>query len=1103
MIQLDRKNTKSVLWGALVMAAVLAPISVYAPVDEDHHYLAGEPVLNWRTGEILVNFDLVLENSLDLRYVYVWENNFSDKITLIGAAQEKTGPQAITLTLTEQQINSLAAMTRVGKLALQECAYVSPDGIWCNRHVTYSIHESTPHPGPPDTTPPSISVVSSHNSADTSTTIKLSASATDNVGVTSITWYDGQTVLGTGNTISVTLSAGQHTITARAADAVGNVATSTPLTLVISKPAPKYDVSCTDGTQQIQGVKATNIGQDSIGISWTALNCPGDYVIRYWQSSDRTNTFKTAVVSDSSSTLTGLEAGTKYTFRVLYNEPNPIISPKPWKASSPLEVTTLTPPDTTPPSISVVSSHKSAYTSTTIKLSASATDNVGVTSITWYDGQTVLGTGSTISVSFSAGQHIITAKAADASDNVATSTPLTLVISAPDTTPPSISVVSSHNSADTTTTIKLSASATDNVGVTSITWYDGQTVLGTGNTISVSFSVGQHTITARAADAYGNVATSSPLTLVISAPVPKAVKNEDVNPSPQDTPPSDTTPPSISVVSSHNSADTTTTIKLSASATDNVGVTSITWYDGQTVLGTGSTISVTLSVGQHTITARAADAYGNVATSTPLTLVISKPAPKYDVSCTDGTQQIQGVKATSVNQDSIGISWTALNCPGDYVVRYWQTDDRARTVTQGVISAGYSSFTATGLEANTQYTFRVLYDEPDDSITPALWKASKPLRATTLTSDTPPIISTPQPSSTPTTQPEPSFVSVSEPKPAPPPLACEVTEESKFGIVDVSADAVSHDAIRLSWQSTNCSGDYMVRYWESGNPKPAFNATHTDQSTFNVTHTEHDTCTIINDLTPNTEYTYDIRYVDTANSTNFERVKSTPLQVHTMALPSMVESSNITSGVLKFDGVKPTVTDQDLQLSWMTHNCPGRYTVLYWETDDLFETFQIANVPTGQSALTITDLAPNTTHTIRVVYEGPDGNTQPEMSHQSRSYPITTLPPGQTHSKYDATCIHNAYKIGDLDADVSAESVQISWQPLNCQGDYVVRYWELAHKARSFQQVIVPAGHTTYTATGLEPDTQYVFRVMYYHPDNKPLIGKSSPLYYLTTEPAS
>jgi len=114
--------------------------------------------------------------------------------------------------------------------------------------------------GTGDTTLPTVSA----SESGTSGTITLSATASDNVGVTKVEFYVDGALKGTDTTAaysmtldSTTLANGSHTLTAKAYDAAGNVATSSSVAFSIS--------NTTASTQLI-----ANSGFESGTASWTA-----------------------------------------------------------------------------------------------------------------------------------------------------------------------------------------------------------------------------------------------------------------------------------------------------------------------------------------------------------------------------------------------------------------------------------------------------------------------------------------------------------------------------------------------------------------------------------------------------------------------------------------------------------------------------------------------------------------------------------------------------------------------------------------------------------------------------------------------------------------
>ncbi|MDL1984267.1 MAG: fibronectin type III domain-containing protein [Deltaproteobacteria bacterium] len=277
---------------------------------------------------------------------------------------------------------------------------------------------------------------------------------------------------------------------------------------------------------------------------------------------------------------------------------------------------TYTLPDTTDPIITTTSPTSGDTYSTeedSVTLGGSASDNIGVTSVTWINSRGGSGTASgtdnwTISsVSLQEGDNIITVTAHDAAGNSGVNT-LTVTYNPLDTADPIITTTS-PTSGDTYSTeedsVSLGGSASDNIGVTSVTWINSRggsgTASGTDNwTISsVSLQEGDNVITVTAHDAAGNTGVD---TLTVTYAL------------------LDTADPIITTTSP-TSEDTYSTeedsVSLGGSASDNIGVTSVTWINSRGGSGTASgtdnwTISsVSLQEGDNVITVTAHDAAGN------------------------------------------------------------------------------------------------------------------------------------------------------------------------------------------------------------------------------------------------------------------------------------------------------------------------------------------------------------------------------------------------------------------------------------------------------------------------------------------------------------
>jgi hypothetical protein len=181
-----------------------------------------------------------------------------------------------------------------------------------------------------------------------------------------------------------------------------------------------------------------------------------------------------------------------------------------------------------------------------------------------------------------------------------------------DTTPPTVSASESGSSG----TITLSASASDDVGVTKVEFYvDGAlkaTDTATPYTASLDSTTlgnGSHSLVAKAYDAAGNVGTSSTVSFSVS--------NSSGG---------DTTPPTVSASERGSSGS----ITLSATASDNVGVTKVEFYVDGALMATDTATpytaavdSTTLTNATHSLVAKAYDAAGNVGTSSTVSFSVS------------------------------------------------------------------------------------------------------------------------------------------------------------------------------------------------------------------------------------------------------------------------------------------------------------------------------------------------------------------------------------------------------------------------------------------------------------------------------------------------
>jgi hypothetical protein len=182
------------------------------------------------------------------------------------------------------------------------------------------------------------------------------------------------------------------------------------------------------------------------------------------------------------------------------------------------------PSDTTPPTTSITSPANGSTLSGSVTISASASDNVGVTRVElWLDG--VLGaTATTAPYNFTwntaastNGSHTLQTKAYDAAGNMGVSSIMTVTASNLTATSLAVSITNPTNGGTVprNTYVMINASATDNTTITRVQFYVDNNLLGTVSTAPYSYpwrvpgKKGSHSVKAQAYDAKGNSAVQA------------------------------------------------------------------------------------------------------------------------------------------------------------------------------------------------------------------------------------------------------------------------------------------------------------------------------------------------------------------------------------------------------------------------------------------------------------------------------------------------------------------------------------------------------------------------------------------------------------------
>jgi peptidoglycan/xylan/chitin deacetylase (PgdA/CDA1 family) len=443
----------------------------------------------------------------------------------------------------------------------------------------------------------------------TGTSSTISASASDSAGVSSVEFFVGATSIGidttapysiTWNTTAV--ADGAVSIVARATDGLGNTADSAAVAATVDNTGPDITVSAPAAGARVAGTNVT--------ISASASDGAGVAEVEFLVDGTVVGTDASAPYSVVWSSTTVVDGAHNITARATDGLGNVSTS-----AAGSVTV------DNTGPATALTAPADGATVSgTTVTLSATATDGGGVTGVQFLVDGGVVGSDSTApysiawnSTTVAEGSHTLAVRATDGFGNVATSTSSTVTVH----NAPTVSLTAPADGATISgKAVTVSATASGGASITKVDFYAGATLLGTDTTApysiawnSTKVTDGAYALTARATNSLGQATTSAARSV--------SVRN-------------DPTPPTVSVSAPAAGAIVSgTSVAITATASDNVGVARVDFFVGATLVGSDTTSpyattwnSTTVADGNVSITARATDVNGNIATSAVRTVTV-------------------------------------------------------------------------------------------------------------------------------------------------------------------------------------------------------------------------------------------------------------------------------------------------------------------------------------------------------------------------------------------------------------------------------------------------------------------------------------------------
>ena len=292
--------------------------------------------------------------------------------------------------------------------------------------------------GPKDRTQPTVAITSptSGMTYTTAQTVIITASASDNYGVSRVEFYRNSVWQGTDTSAPysyawaiTSANNGSHSWTARAYDAAGNNATSSAVSLRVN-----ISPSTTDTTAPTvpTGLTAHATSCSQITLSWKASTDSGGSGLKGY------NVYRSGAwlkqVATTTTTDPGLAAATVYRYTVTAVD-------QAGNQSAPSTAAATNTPactDTLAPTVALTSpAAGTTYTTAqTVTVTATATDNVGVSQVAFYRNGLWQGSDSIAPYTYAwaltaahNGSQTWTAKAYDTAGNVGSASPVTVTVS--------------------------------------------------------------------------------------------------------------------------------------------------------------------------------------------------------------------------------------------------------------------------------------------------------------------------------------------------------------------------------------------------------------------------------------------------------------------------------------------------------------------------------------------------------------------------------------------------------------------------------------------------------------------------------------------------
>jgi uncharacterized protein YneR len=498
----------------------------------------------------------------------------------------------------------------------------------------------------PDTTPPTITITSPQETTYSTTEVALTFTIDEPVLWISYCLDDEDNVTITGNTTLSDFSEGEHTIKIFARDTTGNTGISNMATFKVDTTPPTITVTSPEETTYSTG---------NVFLEFT-INEETTWISYSLDEADN-------VTITSDSVLSALSEGPH----------NIIVFATDYAgntgASSTVQFTiSITPVDTTLPTIKINSPQNSSYATPTVDLNFNINEQTSwiAYSLDGMDNVTI--SGNTTISGLSEGSHNIVVFAMDTTGNTGASSLVQFTISIPSnyTTPPIVVITSPESTNFSVSTVVLDFAINKEV-----TWIgyslDGQdNVTITGDTLLSGLSEGSHSVVVFATDSVGNTGASSTIQFTISIPS------------------DDTTPPTITINSPEDTTYEASDVPLDFSVNEDTFWIAFS-LDGQNNITISEGIILSgLSEGSHSVVVFANDTAGNTGASNIVQFVVSITSD----DTTPPTITINSPEDTTYNTNKITLTFIVNEEP---TMKFYSLDGKANvTIVDSIVLSNLS-----------------------------------------------------------------------------------------------------------------------------------------------------------------------------------------------------------------------------------------------------------------------------------------------------------------------------------------------------------------------------------------------------------------------------